>query len=66
MADPTGGSGDLYHSIRARFVEQGSTLGAWCRKNKLNYNHVRNALTGITNHEKAREIRQRLVKEVEQ
>lgn len=57
---PTPGP-DLVKRVRAGFVLQGTTLGRWCRDNKVMPQHARLALLGGWNGPKGTALRERLM-----
>lgn len=56
------GSDNLLLLVRAAFVLHGTTLGAWCRENCVDRAHAHRVLRGITDGERARDLRHRIVK----
>lgn len=53
---------DLYLRVRAGFVQQGTTLTAWCRAHGHDVSNARQALFGAWNGPKARELRTEIIK----
>ena len=52
---------DLNRAVLAGFILQGSTLGQWCRANRVKHSNARACLFGSWNGPKARELRQEIV-----
>lgn len=52
---------DLHRRVRAAFVLQGTSMKAWCTKNKIHPSNVRNALIGSWNGPAGQAMRQRVV-----
>ncbi len=55
------GSLDLCRAVRARFVAQGTTLNAWCQVNGVARQTAENALKGLRNSERSRELARRII-----
>lgn len=51
----------LYIQVRAAFVAQGTTLGAWCRERGIAHQNAKSALVGAWNGPKGREVRRKLI-----
>lgn len=49
------------YMVRAGFVQQGSTLGAWCRENNVWPSNARTSLYGSWDGPKAHALRKRLI-----
>ncbi len=56
----------LLRSVRARFIEQGTTLGEWCRNNNLHMSNCREALIGSWDGPKAKAVRAKILKAASQ
>jgi hypothetical protein len=52
---------DLVRSVRAGFVMQGTTLGAYCRNHNIRLQHARSALLGGWNGPKGTQVREQLL-----
>lgn len=52
---------ELLRAVRAAFVQQGTTLGAWCRKNKVIPSNCRQALIGSWDGPRGRAVRKRVI-----
>ncbi len=50
-------SRELLHKVKAHFVGKGSTLAAWCRDNKVDQSHARQALLGSWDGPKGQKVR---------
>lgn len=56
-------SKELYLKVRAGFVFQGTSLGAWCQQRGLDRTNVRAALIGAWDGPKGRKVRRRAVRD---
>lgn len=54
-------SPDLYLRVRAGFVQQGSSLSAWCRTHDVHRANAISALVGAWNGPKGRALRKQLI-----
>lgn len=61
MSDPTP-SLQLHLKVRSAFVEQGTSLGAWCVQNGLKRQAVRDVLIGRWNGPKGKALRRKVLK----
>lgn len=52
---------ELYLSVRAGFVTQGTSLTSWCRKRGVNASNARAALAGAWNGPKGSKLRKELL-----
>ena len=52
---------ELYREIRAAFITQGTTLGAWCRENGIRMQSAKSCLMGIWNGPKGKALRIRII-----
>lgn len=52
---------DLYLSVRAGFVTQGTSLTRWCKARGVNASNARAALAGAWNGPKGTKLRQELM-----
>lgn len=65
IADPVA-SNDLLLKVRIGFIQQGTTLHAWCGKNRVvHVTGARQALIGTWNGEKGKALRKRIVREAQ-
>lgn len=53
---------DLVRAVRSGFVLRGTSLGKWCRENRINPQNARVALLGGWDGPKGRSVRERLIK----
>lgn len=58
---PTHGQ-DLVRAVRSGFVLRGTSLGKWCRENRINPQNARVALLGGWNGPKGRALRERIIR----
>lgn len=56
-------SRDLLLKVKAHFVGKGTTLAAWCRDNKVDQSHARQALLGSWDGPRGRAVRLKLATE---
>lgn len=54
-------SPQLYLRVRAAFIMQGTTFGAWCREKGIHQTNAKSALIGVWNGPKGREVRRQLL-----
>jgi len=54
---------ELYNRVRAGFILQNTTLGAWCRNNSVIQTNAKSCLHGTWSGRKGKNLRERLVKE---
>lgn len=52
---------DLYLSVRAGFVTQGTSLTSWCKQRGINASNARAALAGAWNGPKGTRLRRELL-----
>lgn len=52
---------DLYLRVRARFIEQGTSLGRWCKQNDVPRQHARLVLTGAWRGPKGSALAERII-----
>lgn len=53
---------NLYDSVRAGFIVQGTTFGKWCKENAIVANSARQCLIGTWNGPKGSALRDKVVK----
>lgn len=53
---------DLVRAVRSGFVLRGSSLGKWCRENRINPQNARVALLGGWDGPKGRALRERIIR----
>lgn len=53
---------NLNRKVRIGFINQGTTLSAWCRSHHINPANARSALLGAWDGKKGKDIRARLIK----
>ena len=51
----------LYIQVRSGFVSQNSSLGAWCKKNKINMSGAKACLMGTWNGPKGQDLRAQII-----
>ncbi len=56
-------SRELLLKVKAHFVGKGTTLAAWCRDNKVDQSHARQALLGSWDGPRGRAVRLKLATE---
>lgn len=56
-------SRELLLKVKAHFVGKGTTLAAWCRENKVDQSHARQALIGSWDGPRGKAVRLKLATE---